>query len=265
MSKWLIVCLAGSTLLSLFGILNPMAHLPLIWYQVWHKFEIWRLVSCSLFLGMPSFPFLMSIIMFGQYSIRLEKDSFNTGGGGGSADYLWMLLFCQTVLVTLSVLFLFQPFLTRGLMFCIIYLWSRKNPNAPSSFWGFQVQAVYIPWVLVAFHLLIGDSVFMPLLGIAVGHLYYFLVDVMPEAYGRELISTPSFLIDALGWGMQGTGVQRFAPPGRASAPPRGYSYAGTAGGDPSAPPARSSAAATSSSGSVRYRWGSSGRVLGTS
>eukprot|EP00953_Heterococcus_sp_UTEX-ZZ885_P001682 1434-Heterococcus_DN1.PRE.1 len=61
-----------------------------------------------------------------QYSIRYEKDAFDTGGGGGSADYLWMLVFGTTVLSILSLAFFQLPFLSFPLMFMVIYVWSRK-------------------------------------------------------------------------------------------------------------------------------------------
>jgi hypothetical protein len=44
---------------------------------------------------------------------------------------------------------------------------------------------------MVAFNLLTGTSAFNPLLGIGVGHLYYFLVDVLPDQYGKEPLFTP--------------------------------------------------------------------------
>eukprot|EP00804_Cyclotella_cryptica_P014794 CCRYP_015015-RA/>CCRYP_015015-RA protein AED:0.33 eAED:0.33 QI:0/0/0/1/1/1/2/0/161 len=68
--------------------------------------------------------------------------------------------------------------------------------------------------------------------GIAVGHLFYFLVDVVPIVYGKDVLHTPQFLIDRLGVGAyvppadvpgarggaaQGSNVWR--PPGRANAP----------------------------------------------
>ena len=44
-----------------------------------------------------------------------------------------------------------------------------------------------------------GNSVFMPLLGIGVGHLYYFLVDVAPEQAGIDIIRTPAFVVEFFG------------------------------------------------------------------
>ena len=37
--------------------------------------------------------------------------------------------------------------------------------------------------------------------GLAVGHLFYFLADVVPQVYGKDFLVTPLFLIDYFGVG----------------------------------------------------------------
>jgi Derlin-2/3 len=56
-------------------------------------------------------------------------------------------------------------------------------------------QAPYLPWVLLGFSLLLGNSVSVDLLGMAVGHIYYFLEDVFPnQPGGKRLLKTPTLL-----------------------------------------------------------------------
>lgn len=64
------------------------------------------------------------------------------------------------------------------------------------SFFGLLTfQAPYLPWVLFAFSLLLGNSVIVDILGITVGHIYYFLEDVFPNKPGGfHIIKTPGFL-----------------------------------------------------------------------
>lgn len=73
-----------------------------------------------------------------------------------------------------------------------------------------------------------GDAYSDLLHGIAIGHLYYFLVDVVPIVYGKDLLHTPQFLIDKLGIGAYaapaapatgGGGGAAWQAPGRANAP----------------------------------------------
>ena len=75
------------------GIVSPMNYL-LIWENVKDKFEIWRLLTCFCYAGKFEFPTLIALYLLMNFSQNYEKGGpFNTGAGGGSADYLFMLLF----------------------------------------------------------------------------------------------------------------------------------------------------------------------------
>ena len=78
----------------------------------------------------------------------------------------------------------------------LVYVWARRNPMVRMNFFGLLTfQAPYLPWVLLGFSLLLGNSVSVDLLGMAVGHIYYFLEDVFPnQPGGRRLLQTPLIL-----------------------------------------------------------------------
>ena len=78
----------------------------------------------------------------------------------------------------------------------LVYVWARRNPMVRMNFFGLLTfQAPYLPWVLLGFSLLLGNSVSVDLLGMAVGHIYYFLEDVFPnQPGGKRLLQTPLFL-----------------------------------------------------------------------
>lgn len=157
---------------------------------------------------------------------RYEKDAFNTGGGGGSADYAYMLIFGFVVMETIMLLLFYSPLIliTQGVLFYIMYVWSRKNPSMSVSMWGIVINAMYVPWVMIAIEVLLGYSIFLALLGIAVGHLFYFLVDVLPDLHDIDLLQTPQFLVKMLGWGSENSGVSMERPQMRAPGsvqPPR--------------------------------------------
>lgn len=76
--------------------------------------------------------------------------------------------------------------------------------------------------------MVIGNPLTMPIMGIVTGHTYYFAVDPLPDRYGHNIITTPTFIIELFGGGGYGagpsTGFQATAPPGRNQPPPRpGY------------------------------------------
>lgn len=117
-------------------------------------------------------------------------------------------------------MFIGLPTLGPSLVFAIIYLWSRKNADAPVAVWGFRFTGSTLPWVLMGFTVLTGGSPVPDVCGLVVGHVYYFLVEVLPLKYGRPFIQTPGFvhtLVDQL----IGEGFDAAPPqPGQNQPPP---------------------------------------------
>ena len=56
------------------------------------------------------------------------------------------------------------------------------------------IQSKYMPWAMMAFRVLTGGELFADLIGVGVGHLYYFLTNVFPESHGYMLLKTPGFI-----------------------------------------------------------------------
>lgn len=59
-----------------------------------------------------------------------------------------------------------------------------------------------------------GSSIFIPIIGIVVGHIYYFLIEVAPHTHNIDIIRTPKFCIDLVTYA---TGVS--PPPVRPGMP----------------------------------------------
>ena len=74
------------------------------------------------------------------------------------------------------------------------------------SFLGFfTFNAPYLPWVMLGFSILLGNGVTMDLIGIIVGHTYYFLEFVYPviaEIRGwrlKRILVPPTLMLWLLG------------------------------------------------------------------
>ena len=65
-----------------------------------------------------------------------------------------------------------MPFLGSALSSSLVYIWSRRNPETRLSFLGLLVfTAPYLPWVLMAFSLVLHGSVPKDeICGVIVGH-----------------------------------------------------------------------------------------------
>lgn len=83
------------------------------------------------------------------------------------------------------------PLTGPSIIFAIIYYWSRCEPEAPLSLWGFSVKGYQLPFALVFLTLLMGGDIWKDILGIAAGHVYHFLKDIMAIEYNLNPLKTP--------------------------------------------------------------------------
>jgi len=158
---------------------------------IFRQYQVWRLVTSFLFFGSFGFNFLFNMIFTYRYCRMLEEGSFR----GRTTDFLFMFLFGGTLMIGIA-LFVNLVFLGQAFTIMLVYVWSRRNPVIRMNFFGLlNFQAPYLPWVLLGFSLLLGNSVVVDILGIAVGHVYYFLEDVFPlQPGGFKILNTPEFL-----------------------------------------------------------------------
>ncbi|XP_018333543.1 derlin-2-like isoform X2 [Agrilus planipennis] len=155
------------------------------------KGQVWRLVTTFLFFGAFGFNFFFNMIFTYKYCKMLEEGSFRNK----TADFVMMFLFGATCMI-ISGFFINLLFLGQAFTIMLVYVWSRRNTFVRMNFFGiFNFQAPYLPWVLLAFSLLLGNAVYVDLLGIAVGHVYYFIEDVFPSQRGGfKILKTPAFM-----------------------------------------------------------------------
>ena len=119
---------------------------------------------------------------------------------------MYMLIFgiVSMVILACSVSFFSKiRFLGHSLSFMMVYVWGRgrENANVRMSLLGlYNFNAPYLPWVLLAFSLCLGNPIETDFLGIIVGHLYYFLDHVYPQVADsrgwscRKILVTPVLL-----------------------------------------------------------------------
>ena len=116
---------------------------------------MWRLVTTFLYFGPFGFTFLFNLIFTYRYCRMLEEGSFR----GRTPDFLFMFLFGAGLMVLIAF-FVNLLFLGHAFTIMLVYVWSRRNPFVRMNFFGLlNFQAPYLPWVLLAFSLLLGNSV----------------------------------------------------------------------------------------------------------
>lgn len=268
-TKVLVVSTLVTGAATTFQFLSPET-LVLDWTFLIDRFEVWRLCTPFIYAGPFSFNFALHVLTLYENCRRYESNPFNTGAGGNTADFLWMVIISMAVLLLVSLV-IPTWVLSDELLFTILYVWSRRDPEIMLNILGFKFKALYLPWVFTGIRLVMGGSITVPLVGIAVGHLYYFLVDILPRTNGLNIIKTPRFCVDFVRWasgltpsGAPSPGYTSYAPPTRnagqptaAAAPAGANDGTGSAGLRHRGPrdPRDASRPAT-------YNWGT-GRVLG--
>jgi len=171
--------------------------LYLNFHAIRHQYQFWRLITTFLFFDYFNLNFLFHMFFTYQHSRRLEEGSYR----GRTADFFFLWLFCAVLLVAIQAVMYCIPrapsllFLAPSLAFAIVYVWSRRNKNVMMNFLGlFNFTAPYLPWIILGFGLLLGQNPIYDLVGIGVGHIYYFLEDVYPSISNRRLLKTPGFI-----------------------------------------------------------------------
>ncbi|CAF0874108.1 unnamed protein product [Brachionus calyciflorus] len=179
-------------LLCRFGILNPY-YLILQASLFFQKFHFWRPLTALFFYPITpqsGFSYLINLYFLYSYSTLLETTTFD----GRPADYLFMLIF-NWIILTIIGFIASLPMLMDPMILSVMYVWCQLNRETIVSFWfGTRFKAMYLPWVLVGFNMIIRGGGFNDLIGIAVGHLYFFLMFRYPETNGMNLLKTPEVL-----------------------------------------------------------------------
>lgn len=182
----------GGVLLTTIGIkLNFLSPLKIYFNpELIYQGEYWRLFSSFFFFGNFNLHFIFHMMFIYRYCKVLEEESYR----GRTADFVFLFLFSGTlVLITGFV----TGMMWLGMAFTqvFVYIWARRNPYTLLSFLGFIIRAPFIPWVFAGFSILLGGEVQSDLVGIVVGHVYYFLEDVFPlQEGGFKLLNTPEFM-----------------------------------------------------------------------
>lgn len=162
-----------------------------------------------------------------RYGAALEDNPYPSGGGshrGNIADFVMMLISGGSVLLAIAA-YLNTPFMASSLLFMVIYVWSKRFPATEVTLYFFRMPGTYLPWALIAWSLATGDDPTMDLLGLAAGHLYYFLVDALPNSpgamAGRKMLWTPNFMYRIFGVAPTHAPAAYVAGRGEAPAAPR--------------------------------------------
>ncbi|KAL2550065.1 Derlin-1 [Forsythia ovata] len=174
--------------LQLYNVWN----IALFYSDVFKRFQIWRLITPFFFIGPFSLNFAFRLITILYYGAQLERAPFDKR----TADFVWMYVFgAASLLVMTAIPYLWTPFLGPSMVFILPYVWSREFPNARVNIHGlFELKGFYLPYYMIAADLVLGNPLKQSMMGIAAGHLYYFLTVLYPLSTGNNILKTPRLI-----------------------------------------------------------------------
>lgn len=195
-TKYFITIIFFVTVLISCNLLNVM-YFMLDWNFIYYKMQIWRIFLNIFFVGKFSFSWIFFMSLFVQFSSSLEKNPiFNSPG-----SYLYFITIQSILLSVISLLFFWPtgyPFLSNSLLFSMIYYWSRKESWTQVSIYFFTVKGYQLPFALIFLHLIMGQSLWVDLMGLLSGHVYFFFREILPGEGGPNFLQTTPKVFDKL-------------------------------------------------------------------
>nr|ACI66850.1 Derlin-1 [Salmo salar] len=187
-----------SLVFTLVGRFNPSfyAYFELTYESAVKNFEVWRFFTSALTFPLNSqgkgYTFLITMYLLYNMSSSLQKGDYSEREG----DYFYLLLICSALLWVVALFIIPIGFVWESLVMSILYIWAQLNADTEVSFlFGIRIKAMYLPYVIFGLEFILFFGGLMTLIGIVVGHIYFFLAYKYPiEFGGRDFIVTPEFI-----------------------------------------------------------------------
>lgn len=86
----------------------------------------------------------------------------------------------------------------------MVYIWSKANHKQIVNLFGFiMIRAGYLPYFFFFWSLLLRGSLFFDVLGLMIGHVFYYLYFVVPKlpfTRGKNVLEAPKFVKHLIGF-----------------------------------------------------------------
>ena len=134
----------GAVILTSFLITYPIIsivpYMLLEYYDAFFKFQIWRLVTNFFIVGKFSFGFLFFMMLMYQQLNTIEK---KTQQLNKYSEFVMLIFYLVAILLLLNLIFINKKFLPMELLFSLIYVDSKRDPDKMVSLWGFVMRSKF--------------------------------------------------------------------------------------------------------------------------
>jgi Derlin-2/3 len=174
-----------------FEVVSPL-HLYISHRLILEKNEWWRLITGFVYFDKLSINFVFHMHFLYFYCRRLEEHFYLQN----TPAFLFIMFLAAALHLAVGH-YLGLLFLSYPMIMTLLYLWSRRFPNETLRIYGlFDLQAPYIAYLMLFLSVILDGtgSITGDLVGIGVGHVIWFLQDILPRITGFELLKVPNFL-----------------------------------------------------------------------
>ena len=173
-------------------------YMKLDYKKVYTQYEIWRLITTFLYIGQPSPKIIFDYYI---YYKRMKSTERKFIRNKKLSEFIMMLIYLMIITHICNFIgYAFfglksNKFLSHKLMFSIILINSKRNPEKMFRFYFAKIPNKFVPYFLFTIRTLKSGKYLSNLISFIPGLAYYYLKDVIPKWNNNlNIFITPQFL-----------------------------------------------------------------------
>ena len=173
-------------------------YMKLDYKKVYTQYEIWRLITTFLYIGQPSPKIIFDYYI---YYKRMKSTERKFIRNKKLSEFIMMLIYLMIITHICNFIgYAFfglksNKFLSHKLMFSIILINSKRNPEKMFKFYFAKIPNKFVPYFLFTIRTLKSGKYLSNLFSFIPGLAYYYLKDVIPKWNNNlDIFITPQFL-----------------------------------------------------------------------
>ena len=173
-------------------------YMKLDYKKVYTQYEIWRLITTFLYIGQPSPKIIFDYYIYYKRMKSTERQFIRNKK---LSEFIMMLIYLMIITHICNFIgYAFfglksNKFLSHKLMFSIILINSKRNPEKMFRFYFAKIPNKFVPYFLFTIRTLKSGKYLSNLFSFIPGLAYYYLKDVIPKWNNNlDIFITPQFL-----------------------------------------------------------------------
>ena len=173
-------------------------YMKLDYKKVYTQYEIWRLITTFLYIGQPSPKIIFDYYI---YYKRMKSTERKFIRNKKLSEFIMMLIYLMIITHICNFIgYSFfglksNKFLSHKLMFSIILINSKRNPEKMFKFYFAKIPNKFVPYFLFTIRTLKSGKYLSNLFSFIPGLAYYYLKDVIPKWNNNlDIFITPQFM-----------------------------------------------------------------------